>query len=198
MTATIGGRAPTLHGLRHTFAVPALVTSPTGRQQVGQAMRALATYLGHVSIVSTYWYLEATPELLTDVAGRASVSFRRGAASLLHRTLTAHAQFLREFVPDAARMTNAANQREVRGACQNERGGNRRGPTPVAFGHGFRRMLALFPFAGLEICCTTVAHLKRSAHSAETEVLHRFGKAVSDPRDVTRDFVHGRRRRQHG
>lgn len=65
---SIGGRAPTLHGLRHTFAVRALVTSPTGRQQVGQAMRALATYLGHVSIVSTYWYLEATPELLTGVA----------------------------------------------------------------------------------------------------------------------------------
>jgi len=63
-----GGRAPTLHGLRHTFAVRALVTSPTGRRQVGQAMRALATYLGHVSIESTYWYLEATPELLTDVA----------------------------------------------------------------------------------------------------------------------------------
>jgi len=44
------------------------MTRPTGRQHVGQAMRALATYLGHVSIVSTYWYLEATPELLTDVA----------------------------------------------------------------------------------------------------------------------------------
>ena len=42
--------------------------TPTGRTQIGQAMRALATYLGHVSIVSTYWYLEATPELLTDVA----------------------------------------------------------------------------------------------------------------------------------
>ena len=65
---SIGGRAPSLHGLRHTFAVRALMTRPTGRQHVGQAMRALATYLGHVSIVSTYWYLEATPELLTDVA----------------------------------------------------------------------------------------------------------------------------------
>ena len=63
-----GGRAPTLHGLRHTFAVRALKATPTGRAQIGQAMRALATYLGHVSIVSTYWYLEATPELLTDVA----------------------------------------------------------------------------------------------------------------------------------
>ncbi|MGH7477883.1 MAG: tyrosine-type recombinase/integrase [Longimicrobiales bacterium] len=64
----VGGRAPTLHGLRHTFAVRALETTPTGRSQVGQSMRALATYLGHVSIVSTYWYLEATPELLIDVA----------------------------------------------------------------------------------------------------------------------------------
>jgi integrase len=68
---TDGGRAPTLHGLRHTFAVRALKATPTGRSQVGQSMRALATYLGHVSIVSTYWYLEATPELLTDIASAA-------------------------------------------------------------------------------------------------------------------------------
>jgi integrase len=63
-----GTRAPSLHGLRHTFAVRALEASPTGRQRIGYAMRALATYLGHVSIASTYWYLEATPELLVDVA----------------------------------------------------------------------------------------------------------------------------------
>lgn len=63
-----GGRAPTLHGLRHTFAVRALAATPTGRRQVGQAMRALATYLGHSSVASTYWYLEATPDLLADVA----------------------------------------------------------------------------------------------------------------------------------
>ncbi len=63
-----GGRAPTLHGLRHTFAVRALEATPTGRAQVGQAMRALATYLGHASIASTYWYLEATPDLLADIA----------------------------------------------------------------------------------------------------------------------------------
>ena len=76
----IAGRAPTLHGLRHTFAVRALEATPTGRAQVGQAMRALATYLGHVSIESTYWYLEATPELLTDVA-LASERFVSGAPS---------------------------------------------------------------------------------------------------------------------
>jgi integrase/recombinase XerD len=62
------GRAPTLHGLRHTFAVRALEATPPGRSRIGQSMRALATYLGHVSIMSTYWYLEATPELLIDIA----------------------------------------------------------------------------------------------------------------------------------
>ena len=31
-------------------------------------MLALATYLGHVNIDSTYWYLESTPELLADIA----------------------------------------------------------------------------------------------------------------------------------
>jgi hypothetical protein len=44
------------------------MATPTDRAQVGHAMRALATYLGHVSIASTYWYLEATPDLLADIA----------------------------------------------------------------------------------------------------------------------------------
>jgi integrase len=63
-----GGRWPRIHQLRHTFAVRALEASPTGRQRIGQHMLALATYLGHVNINSTYWYLETTPELLCDIA----------------------------------------------------------------------------------------------------------------------------------
>lgn len=63
-----GGRWPRIHELRHTFAVRALESSPTGRQRIGQHMLALATYLGHVNINSTYWYLETTPELLLDIA----------------------------------------------------------------------------------------------------------------------------------
>jgi site-specific recombinase XerD len=62
------GRWPRIHELRHTFAVRALESSPTGRQQIGQHMLALATYLGHVNINSTYWYLETTPELLRSIA----------------------------------------------------------------------------------------------------------------------------------
>jgi hypothetical protein len=32
---------------------------------------ALATYLGHADIAHTYWYLEATPELMTGMAAAA-------------------------------------------------------------------------------------------------------------------------------
>jgi integrase/recombinase XerD len=57
-----------LHELRHTFAVRALESAPGGRQQIAQHLLALATYLGHVNIGATYWYLETTPELLADIA----------------------------------------------------------------------------------------------------------------------------------
>ena len=63
-----GGRWPRIHQLRHTFAVRALESSPTGRQRIGQHMLALATYMGHVNINATYWYLETTPDLLRDIA----------------------------------------------------------------------------------------------------------------------------------
>jgi len=66
--APAAGRRPRIHDLRHTFAVRALEKCPEGRQRVGQHMLALATYMGHVNIVDTYWYLEATPELLRDIA----------------------------------------------------------------------------------------------------------------------------------
>ena len=62
------GRWPRIHDLRHTFAVRALESSPTGRQRIGQHMLALATYLGHVNINATYWYLESTADLLRDIA----------------------------------------------------------------------------------------------------------------------------------
>lgn len=71
------GRRPRWHELRHTFAVRALEASPKSRQQVGQHLLALATYMGHVNIDATYWYLEATPELLRDIA-RAAETFIQG------------------------------------------------------------------------------------------------------------------------
>lgn len=65
------GRArPTPHSLRHAFAVRALHTCPDGRDAITQHMVALSTYLGHAKVADTYWYLEAVPELMTDIADR--------------------------------------------------------------------------------------------------------------------------------
>jgi len=61
-------RRPRLHDLRHTFAVRALQDSPADPSRSGAHMAALATYMGHVNIYATYWYLEATADLMRDVA----------------------------------------------------------------------------------------------------------------------------------
>jgi integrase len=66
--AATGLRRPTIHALRHTFAVRALESSPNGRDHVGWHIRALSTYLGHSSVACTYWYLRATPHLMHDLA----------------------------------------------------------------------------------------------------------------------------------
>jgi hypothetical protein len=34
-------------------------------------MLALSTYLGHSKVADTYWYLEAVPELMREIAERA-------------------------------------------------------------------------------------------------------------------------------
>ena len=61
-------RRPRLHDLRHTFAVRTLQGSPADRSRSGAHMVALATYMGHVNIYATYWYLEATADLMRNIA----------------------------------------------------------------------------------------------------------------------------------
>jgi integrase len=65
-----GGTLPRLHDLRHTFAVNTLIDAHRGGLDVDARIAALATYLGHVSPASTYWYLTASPELLDLVNDR--------------------------------------------------------------------------------------------------------------------------------
>ena len=74
-------RRPRLHDLRHTFAVRALQGSPAGRSRTGAHMAALATYMGHVNIHATYWYLEATADLMRDVAAASEVFIVEGRQS---------------------------------------------------------------------------------------------------------------------
>jgi len=72
-----GHRGPRLHDLRHSFAVRALEACPPDRHRVAAHMLALSTYMGHAKLVSTYWYLHATPHLLADVADTCE-SFAKG------------------------------------------------------------------------------------------------------------------------
>jgi len=58
------GRRPRLHD-RHTFAVKTVRDWYRAGIDVEQRLPWLSTYLGHVNPTSTYWYLTATPELLT-------------------------------------------------------------------------------------------------------------------------------------
>jgi len=68
---------PTPHALRHTFAVRALQACPDGRDRITKHMLALSTYLGHSKVCDTYWYLEATPDLMRNIA-ECCENFTRG------------------------------------------------------------------------------------------------------------------------
>lgn len=61
-------RRPRIHDLRHTFATRVLEQCATRRESVARDFVALSTYLGHGHIKHTYWYLEATQELMGDIA----------------------------------------------------------------------------------------------------------------------------------
>jgi integrase/recombinase XerD len=80
--AGVGGRAarprPTIHGLRHTFAVKTLLGWYRDGEDVPARMPALSTWLGHVAPAATYWYLTGTPELLAPAAQRLETA-RRGS-----------------------------------------------------------------------------------------------------------------------
>lgn len=64
------GHGPRLHDLRHHFATRTLVDWYRTGVDVERALPRLATYLGHVHVTDTYWYLEAVPELLAFAAPR--------------------------------------------------------------------------------------------------------------------------------
>jgi site-specific recombinase XerD len=60
--------APRIHDLRHHFAVRRVMLWHEQGIDIDQAILALSTYMGHVKISNTYWYLTATPELMALAA----------------------------------------------------------------------------------------------------------------------------------
>jgi integrase len=69
-------KRPRIHDMRHTFATRALERCPADRRAIARQFVALSSYLGHVKMSATYWYLEATPELMTDIATAAEMAIR--------------------------------------------------------------------------------------------------------------------------
>jgi integrase/recombinase XerD len=55
---------PRLHDFRHRFAVRTLVQWYRSGQDVERRLPVLSTFLGHVHVADTYWYLSACPELM--------------------------------------------------------------------------------------------------------------------------------------
>lgn len=65
-------RPSRLSDLRHSFAVVTLLDWHTSGVDVEPRLPLLSAYLGHANPASTYWYLSASPELLTAAARRLS------------------------------------------------------------------------------------------------------------------------------
>jgi integrase/recombinase XerD len=66
------GHGPRLHDLRHALAVHVLIQWYREGRDVERELPRLSTYLGHVHVADTYWYIEGVPELLKLATERAS------------------------------------------------------------------------------------------------------------------------------
>jgi site-specific recombinase XerD len=78
LPAQPGCAAPRLHDFRHAFAVNTLIDAHRQGRDVDACIAVLATHLGHVSPVHTYWYLTITPTLIDAVSERAAFYYQAG------------------------------------------------------------------------------------------------------------------------
>lgn len=61
---------PRIHDLRHTFAITTLMNWHQTGADTNALLPVLSDYLGHISPASTYWYLTATPALMSAATAR--------------------------------------------------------------------------------------------------------------------------------
>jgi len=76
-----GGRRPSLHALRHAFAIERIRRWGQDGVDVQALLPNLSVYLGHVRPQESYWYLTATPELFLTAAARFERYAIEGATS---------------------------------------------------------------------------------------------------------------------
>ena len=63
-------RGPRLHDIRHTFSVRTLENWYRQGDDPEKLLPILSTYLGHVRVCDTYWYLELSPGLMNEAMKR--------------------------------------------------------------------------------------------------------------------------------
>ena len=70
LRGTSDSRGPRLHDMRHRFATNTLVQWYRSGQDPERRLPLLSTYLGHVHVADTQWYLEGSPELMREAMQR--------------------------------------------------------------------------------------------------------------------------------
>jgi integrase len=70
LRAPSASHGPRLHDFRHRFAVNTLLHWYRSGLEIEARLPILSTYLGHVSVRHTYWYLSAVPELMGQTVHR--------------------------------------------------------------------------------------------------------------------------------
>jgi integrase/recombinase XerD len=81
---TVAGRLPRVHDFRHNFAVHALLRWYRSGEDVQAKLPFLAAYMGHVSVVSTQYYLH----FIEDLATCASERFAKRCGKLVSALLS--------------------------------------------------------------------------------------------------------------
>jgi integrase/recombinase XerD len=67
----LGSRnGPRLHDYRHRFAVQVLTRWYESGEDPARRLPQLSTYLGHIYVAGTYWYLSNSPELMAQAMRR--------------------------------------------------------------------------------------------------------------------------------
>jgi integrase len=64
LRAADASHGPRLHDFRHRFAVETLLRWYRSGEDAERRLPVLSTYLGHVHVADTYWYLSTCPELM--------------------------------------------------------------------------------------------------------------------------------------
>ena len=70
LRAADASHGPRLHDFRHRFAIETLLRWYRSSADAEQRLPLLSTYLGHVHVADTYWYLSGCPELMQQAVAR--------------------------------------------------------------------------------------------------------------------------------